>query len=176
VQWACRVPDDFHARFSATGRNYDYLLMNRPVRPALGAGRIGWFHHALDLEAMCAAAVYIEGTHDFSAFRSAECQARSPVRDLRRVTISREGDIIRFSLTANAFLHHMVRNIVGSLIYIGKGKHRPEWLAEVLHSRDRARAAPTFPPHGLYLAKVDYESKWALPARAPVEVFGRLFT
>jgi tRNA pseudouridine38-40 synthase len=176
VQWACRVPDDFHARFSATGRNYEYWLMNRPVRPALGTGRIGWFHHALDLEAMRAAAAHIEGTHDFSAFRSAECQARSPVRDLRRVAIGREGDIIHFSLAANAFLHHMVRNIVGSLIYVGKGKHRPDWLAEVLHSRERARAAPTFPPHGLYLAGVDYDAKWALPARAAVGVPGRFLT
>ncbi|MBL8385592.1 MAG: tRNA pseudouridine(38-40) synthase TruA [Burkholderiales bacterium] len=163
VLWAQPVADDFHARFSATARHYRYLLVNRPVRPALNAGRLGWFHLPLDLEAMRAAARLLLGRHDFSAFRSAECQARSPVREVHRIDVDRVGDIIGFSLEANAFLHHMVRNIVGALVYVGKGRHTPGWVAEILASRDRARAAPTFAPDGLYLTGVAYESRWQLP-------------
>lgn len=174
VRWANEVPEDFHARFSALGRSYEYLLINRAVRPAVGSRQTGWFHLPLNLDAMQSAASTLIGKHDFSAFRSSECQARTPVRDLRSLTISRHGDIIRFRLEANAFLHHMVRNIVGSLVYVGKGRHAPEWLGDVLRSGDRARAAPTFQPQGLYLAGVTYEAKWGLPTIEPESALARL--
>lgn len=163
VQWARSVPDDFHARFSALGRHYEYLLVNRAVRPALGAATCGWFPLPLDLAAMRAAAAHLAGTHDFSAFRSSQCQAKSPVRDLRSLVIERDGDMIRFCLEANAFLHHMVRNIIGCLIYVGKGRFDPDWVGRLLRSRDRSLAAPTFAPHGLYLTAVDYAEHWQLP-------------
>jgi tRNA pseudouridine38-40 synthase len=166
VNWSRSVAEDFHARYSARNRCYRYLLLNHPVRPAVDQGRVGWFHLPLDLERMQHAARLLIGEHDFSAFRSSECQAKSPVRTLTRLDIDRCGDHVVFELSANAFLHHMVRNIVGCLIYVGKGKHPPEWLGEVLASRDRGRAAPTFEAAGLYLAMVDYEARWGLP-RAP---------
>ena len=164
VQWSCAVADGFHARFSATGRSYDYFLLNRPVRSALEARGMGWYHAPLDHVAMRAAAACLVGEHDFSAFRSSECQAKSPVRKVNRIEISRFGDVVQFTFHANAFLHHMVRNIVGSLIEVGKGRGRPEWLGRVLESRSRALAAPTFAPHGLYLTAVDYDVQWRLPA------------
>jgi tRNA pseudouridine38-40 synthase len=164
VQWSARVPEAFHARFAAQSRRYDYVLLNRPVRSALDATTMGWFHAPLDLARMRAAATHLLGEHDFSAFRSAECQAKSPIRLLRRLDIHRHGDVFQFTLEANAFLHHMVRNIVGCLVYVGKGKHSPEWLAELLAQRSRALAAPTFSPCGLYLSRVHYDAGWALPA------------
>lgn len=164
VLWAREVPEEFHARFSAFERRYQYRLLNRPVRPALAAGKVGWFHRPLDVEAMRAGAAYLIGEHDFSAFRAAECQAKSPVKHLRRLDIRSEGDLILFDLAAGAFLHHMVRNIVGCLVYVGKGKHPPEWIGLLLESRDRRLAAPTFSPDGLYLAGVGYDPKWGLPA------------
>lgn len=168
VRWATVVPEDFHARFSATGRAYRYLLLNRPQRPGLARGRAGWFHHPLDEAAMVEAAARIMGTHDFSAFRAAECQANSPVRTVTRAEVRRFGDWIVFDFAANAFLHHMIRNLVGSLVYIGKGAHPPAWMDELLAARNRTLAAPTFAPDGLYLAGVDYPAGFALPA-APVE-------
>lgn len=163
VLWAREVPADFHARFSAQGRAYRYLLVNRPVRSAVLAGRAGWFHRPLDGGAMQAAADLLLGRHDFSAFRAAECQARSPVRELRRAAVTRQGELLVFDFAADAFLHHMVRNLVGSLVYVGKGAYPPEWVAELLAGRDRKRAAPTFSPDGLYLVGVDYEPHWGLP-------------
>jgi tRNA pseudouridine38-40 synthase len=163
VRWAYPVPDEFHARFSAEGRSYRYLLINRYVRSAVHAGRAGWFHLPLDIEAMRQAAQYLLGEHDFSAFRAAECQAKSPVKCMNRIEISREGDMLIFDLSANAFLHHMVRNIVGCLIYVGKGKYPPQWLGEVLAGRERRFAAPTFSPDGLYLRRIQYDAKWGLP-------------
>jgi len=164
VRWAAPVGDDFHARYSAVSRTYRYVLYNHPVRPALHHGRVGWFHLALDVDAMRAAAANLAGEHDFSAFRSSECQAKTPVRVLRSWGLERRGPYLRFEFTANGFLHHMVRNIVGCLVYVGKGKHPPSWLAAVLASRDRSQAAPTFSPHGLYLADVEYAPGWKLPA------------
>lgn len=164
VLWAREVPDAFHARYAALNRCYRYVLLNRAVRPATGHGRVGWFHPPLDLERMREAARLLIGEHDFSAFRSSECQARSPVRELRRFAIERRGDCLIFDLCANAFLQHMVRNLVGTLIYVGKGAHEPEWVAHVLSSRDRGLAAPTFDPSGLYLAHVEYDAAWGLPA------------
>lgn len=165
VLWAHVVPDEFHARFSAQGRSYRYLLLDRPMRPAIQHGKVGWFHLPLDVEAMRAAAQYLLGAHDFTAFRAAECQAKSPVKHLRQLDIRREGELIVFELAANAFLHHMVRNLVGSLVYVGKGKHPPEWTQEVLESRSRALAAPTFAPDGLYFCSAEYATMWGLPGR-----------
>jgi tRNA pseudouridine38-40 synthase len=175
VTWSHAPALDFHARYSAVSRSYRYLLLNRDVRPAAASGRVGWFHLPLDLEKMRAAARLLLGEHDFSAFRAAECQARTPVRRLDRLEITREGDLITFELRANAFLHHMVRNIVGSLVYVGKDRYPPHWLGDVLARRDRALAAPTFEAAGLYLAGVEYEPRWGLPStrRAAVLEAGR---
>lgn len=167
VVWAREVDDAFHARYTALNRRYRYVLLNRAVRPAAAHARVGWFHLPLEVEPMRAAARLLVGEHDFSAFRAAECQSRSPVRDLRRLEIERRGDYVVFEFGANAFLQHMVRNLVGALVYVGKGRHRPEWVGEVLAGRDRAAAAPTFDPAGLYLVEVDYAARWELPtARA----------
>lgn len=163
VRWAQPVTDDFHARFSAYGRRYRYLLLNRPQRPGVWHGRAGWYHHALDAGAMQRGADLLCGEHDFSAFRAAECQARSPVKTLRRAEVRRVGDLLVFDFEASAFLHHMVRNMVGSLVYVGQGKHAPGWIAELLGERDRRRAAPTFAAAGLYLVGVEYEARWNLP-------------
>lgn len=166
VAWATPVADDFHARFSATQRRYDYLLYNHPVRAPLWAHRAGWFHAPLDLDAMQAAAACLIGRHDFSAFRSAECQARSPVRQMDLVRITRQGPLLIVSLAANGFLHHMVRNLVGSLIYVGAGRQPVEWLAAVLAGRDRSKAAPTFMADGLYFSAVQYPAAFGLPEPA----------
>lgn len=163
VLWAHTVTDEFHARFSAHGRSYRYLLINRAVRPAIQAGKTGWFHAPLDLAAMQAAAQCLLGEHDFSAFRASQCQAKSPVKHLFRLDIRRQGEMLVFDVSADAFLHHMVRNIVGCLVYVGKGKHSPGWLNEVLDSRERSFAAPTFAPDGLYLRCITYDAKWGLP-------------
>jgi tRNA pseudouridine38-40 synthase len=163
VQWACEIGDAFHARFAATARSYAYVLYNSAVRPSVFARRTGWFHLPLDVDAMRAAGERLLGEHDFSAFRSSECQAKSPVKTLERIAIVRRGDYVVFELTASAFLHHMVRNVVGSLVYVGKGAHGPEWLGELLAARERVRAAPTFGPEGLYLTGVRYPQAWSLP-------------
>jgi tRNA pseudouridine38-40 synthase len=163
VSWARPVAEDFHARFSARSRTYRYVLLNRPVRPAADYARVGWFHLPLDLDTMRHAGRLLVGEHDFSAFRSSECQARTPVRRVSRIDIERRGDYLVFDFCANAFLHHMVRNIVGCLLYVGKGKHPPQWVGDVLAGRDRGRAAPTFEASGLYLVRVEYEARWGLP-------------
>src|SRR3954462_11589252 len=163
VLWAHRVDAQFSARYSARARTYRYVLLNRAVRPALASRQVGWFHSPLNETAMRAAAAHLLGEHDFSAFRSAECQAKSPVRTLHSLVIERRGERIDFVLRANAFLHHMVRNIVGMLVYVGKGKHPPSWAREVLLSGKRSEAAPTFGPQGLYLEKIQYDPRWGLP-------------
>lgn len=163
IQWARPVSDDFHARFSATSRTYRYLLHNHPVRPAVLAHRTGWFHAPLDLAAMREAAATLLGEHDFSAFRSSQCQAKNPVRTMHGIDIRKHGAYLVCTFTANAFLHHMVRNLVGCLVYVGKGSYAPDWLAEVLSRRDRALCAPTFAPDGLYLCAVDYGDRFRMP-------------
>lgn len=167
VRWACAVEggerEGFHARFSALDRTYRYVLYNDPVRSPLLVGRAGWVFRPLAVDAMQAAANHLLGTHDFSAFRSSQCQARSPVRTMHELDIAQRAQTIVFTLRANAFLHHMVRNIVGALILVGCGKQPVEWLERVLQGRDRTLAAPTFMPDGLYLAKVGYDAKWGLP-------------
>lgn len=164
VCWAKPVSEGFHARFSAEGRGYRYLLLNHPVRPALLSGKVGWYHAPLDVDAMRIAAATLLGEHDFSAFRASQCQAKSPVRTLRKFDIVRQGDLIIFDLEANAFLHHMVRNLIGSLVYVGSRRRPVEWVRNVLESRDRARGAPTFDAGGLYLVGVAYGSQWLLPS------------
>ena len=164
VLWSRVVDSGFHARYSALSRTYRYELLNRGVRPALLAAHAGWFHLPLDVAKMQEAAAYLVGEHDFSAFRSSECQARTPIRTLHALDIVALGERIEFVLRANAFLHHMVRNIVGTLVYIGKGKHPPSWMKQVLDSRSRSEAAPTFGPQGLYLEKIQYDARWGLPS------------
>lgn len=163
VRWAQAVPDDFHARYSAVARRYDYWLLNDPVRAPLTAQRVGWVFRPLDLERMQQAAAALLGTHDFSAFRAAECQARSPVRTVQQLDVIRRGRLLRVRIVANAFLHHMVRNIVGALVDIGVGRQAPAWMGEILAGRDRRLAAPTFSAAGLYLTGVQYDAGHGLP-------------
>ena len=163
ILWAVQVPTEFHARYSAISRTYRYELLNRLVRPALGARRLGWFHAPLDVEAMRAAAQALVGEHDFSAFRAAECQAKTPVRTVHSICVERRGERVDFVIRANAFLHHMVRNVVGSLLYVGCGRQPASWIADLLASRDRTRAAPTAGAEGLYLEKVEYDAAWPVP-------------
>jgi tRNA pseudouridine38-40 synthase len=173
VRWAQPVADGFHARYAATARRYRYLLCNRAVRPGLDHRRVGWFHLPLDLDAMRHAAALLHGEHDFSAFRSAECQAKTPVRTLHDVGLQCRGDLVVFEFRANAFLHHMVRNLVGALVHVGKGARPPGWIAEVLRGRDRSRAAPTFSAAGLYLSGIEYDVRWQLPENG--RIIARLF-
>lgn len=166
VRWMRPVPDDFHARFSARSRTYEYWILNDPVRSPLYEGRTGWFFRPLDVEAMREGAVHLLGEHDFTSFRAAECQAHSPVRTVEMLEIARTGRLVGIRIRANAFLQHMVRNIVGTLLYVGSGRNAPGWVAEVLAARSRAAAAPTFSPSGLYLTGVGYPDA-DLPAFGP---------
>ncbi|UVW27743.1 tRNA pseudouridine(38-40) synthase TruA [Massilia sp. H6] len=171
VRWAHETQPEldgleFHARFSARSRTYHYVLYNHPTPSALLAKRAGWVFRPLDLDAMRNAARHLVGEHDFSAFRAASCQANTPVKQMHELSIQRYGDVIVFTVRASAFLHHMVRNIVGSLVYVGIGRQPPGWMGEVLASRSRDVAAPTFMPDGLYLAKIDYDPRWQLPQEA----------
>ncbi|OZA28914.1 MAG: tRNA pseudouridine(38-40) synthase TruA [Hydrogenophilales bacterium 17-64-11] len=163
VLWAREAGEEFHARFAATQRGYRYVLLNHPVRPGLDHGLIGWHHRPLDAAAMNLAAASLIGQHDFSAFRAAECQARSPVKELRWVHIERRGDYLLCDFHADGFLHHMVRNLMGGLIQIGAGSQPPGWMREILDGRDRTRAAPTFDAAGLYLTHIRYPAHFALP-------------
>lgn len=163
VDWAIQVAPAFHARFCAISRSYRYLLCNRRVRPGLYHQRHGWFHRPLNLAPMQQAAAMLVGEHDFSAFRAAECQARSPVKVLHQATVEQFRDVFVFEFRANAFLHHMVRNLVGALVQVGQGAQSPEWIARLLARRDRREAAATFPAEGLYLCGVEYEPRWQLP-------------
>ena len=163
IRWAAPVEPEFHARFSATSRRYRYVLFNNPVRPALLSGRVGWYHRQLDVERMVAAAKSLIGEHDFSSFRSSECQAKSPVKTLHETVISRQGDYLLFDFHAGGFLYHMVRNIIGSLLWVGYGKESPGWFASLLAARDRTLAAPTFAADGLYFVGAEYDRCWQLP-------------
>jgi tRNA pseudouridine38-40 synthase len=165
VQWCRFVPDTFHSRAQAIGRRYDYLLLESPVRPALESGLAGWTFRALDGAAMRAAAQALVGRHDFSAFRSAECQALSPVKTMRELAIEKKGAYWRFRFDADAFLHHMIRNMVGSLVAVGSGARPPAWLGDVLAARDRSLAAATFAPDGLYFVGPYYDPAHGLPDR-----------
>jgi tRNA pseudouridine38-40 synthase len=167
VEWAQVMPQEFHCRASALSRRYAYIVMESPVRPSLDAGRVGWSFRALDLLAMQAAALHLLGKHDFTSFRASACQALSPVKTLQRIDISQRGAYWRFEFEANAFLHHMIRNIMGCLITVGYHKYPPEWVKDVLLARDRNAAAPTYSPNGLYFLGPRYAAHWGLPERTP---------
>ena len=168
VRWAKLVPEEFHARFSARGRSYRYVLLNRPERPGLMAGKFGWCHRPLDVAAMQSAASCLIGEHDFSSFRASGCQAKSPIKILYRFDIARQGDLILFDCSASAFLHHMIRNLVGALVYVGMGRQPPIWFVNLLAACDRRLGAPTFAPDGLYLVGIDYGDQWALPQQGRI--------
>lgn len=168
VRWAVPVDGEFHARFSAEARHYRYVLFNDAVRPALASDRAGWYHRPLDIAPMRQAADLLLGEHDFSAFRAAECQAKSPIKTLQIAEIVRHGDYVVFDFRATAFLHHMVRNMVGALVVVGKGGRPAGWMAELLASRDRTAAPPTFSPEGLYFVGAHYADRWLLPEAARI--------
>jgi tRNA pseudouridine38-40 synthase len=164
MRWIQPVADDFHARFSARSRRYRYIILNRQARPALLHNRVCWQHGELDAEAMHQAAQVLVGEQDFSSFRAAGCQARHAVREILSLQVSRERDFIYIDIVANAFLHHMVRNIAGSLLKVGAGERPTEWVGEVLGQRDRTLAGITAPAAGLYFVHVDYPEHFGLPA------------
>jgi tRNA pseudouridine38-40 synthase len=163
VLWTQAVDPGFHARYAARARRYRYRILNRPVRPALQARQLSWERRPLDAGRMHAAAQALLGEHDFSAFRSSQCQAPHAVRDLQEIAVQREGEQVVVEIRANAFLHHMVRNIVGSLLPIGRGERPPEWLAALLAGRDRDAAGPTAAPNGLCFIGPSYPRSWGLP-------------
>ncbi len=165
VQWARIVPAGFHCRASAISRRYVYIVLDAAVRPSLDTGRVGWVFKPLDQSRMEQAARHLLGEHDFSSFRASACQALSPVKTLRHIGISRKGAYWRFEFEANAFLHHMIRNIMGCLIMVGDGRQSPEWVLQVLAARNRDAAAPTFSPNGLYFVGPRYDAPWDLPER-----------
>jgi len=163
LHWAMAVPAEFHARFSAQARRYRYVIANTPVRPALLGGQVTWQRQPLDTQLMHREAQCLLGEQDFTAFRAAACQSTSPMRDVRAVTVSRAGDLVVIDITANAFVHHMVRNIAGSLMAVGSGRRPEGWLVQLLAGRDRTVAAETAAPHGLYLVDVEYAPAFGLP-------------
>lgn len=167
VQWCRPMPADFHARNSALGRRYRFVVLQSPVRPALEHGLVGWVFRPLDGEAMRAAAAHLIGRHDFSAFRAADCQSPTPIKTLRSLGIVQAGAYWRFDFDANAFLHHMVRNFVGCLLQVGSGRQPASWLADLLAAGQRRLAAPTFPPHGLHFLGPYYDSRFGLPEEVP---------
>jgi tRNA pseudouridine38-40 synthase len=167
VQWAHEVAPEFHARGSALSRRYAYIVLESPVRPSLEHGRVGWVYRALNEEAMRQAAQYLLGEHDFTSFRASSCQALSPIKTLIRVEVHKHGPYWRFEFEGNAFLHHMIRNIMGCMVTIGQGFQAPEWMAEVIASKRRDAASPTFSPDGLYFLGPVYDTQWGLPTSTP---------
>ena len=167
VEWARAVPDAFHSRACALSRRYAYVVLESPVRPSIDAGRVGWVFRPLQLQPMQEAASVLLGRHDFTSFRASACQARSPIKQVARIDIARRGAYWRFDFEADAFLHHMIRNIMGCLLAIGQGHQAASWMAQVLAARDRDAAAPTFSPDGLYFLGPVYGPEWGLPARTP---------
>lgn len=166
VTWAQPVAADFHARFKAVSRQYRYVILNRMYRPALLRRRVCWDHNPLEAETMHTAAQVLLGEHDFSAFRALACQARHPVRTIHRLDVTRSGDLIYLDIEANAFLHHMVRNIAGTLIAVGRGERPVEWVGELLAGRDRSLSGITAPAEGLYFVKVVYPGEYGLSGTA----------
>lgn len=163
VNWTREVSDDFHARFGALARSYRYVILNRWVRSAVNANRATWVHERLDADAMHRAAQYLFGEHDFSSYRALACQAKSPVRTIESITVSRADEWVTLDVTANAFLHHMVRNIAGVLIAIGRHEQAESWTREVLEHRDRALGGITAPPQGLYFLGPRYPEHFGIP-------------
>ena len=171
ILWAQQVSDDFHARFKALRRAYRYVIFNRRVRPSFLHGLVSWDYRPLDVTRMQQAALHLVGQHDFSSFRALACQAHSPVREISRLDVTRQGDFIYLDIEANAFLHHMVRNIAGVLMTIGAGEQETAWAKEVLDFRDRTLGGVTAPPQGLYLVKVWYPEVFAIPIQPHLPAF-----
>jgi tRNA pseudouridine38-40 synthase len=165
VTWARVMPADFHARFKAVARRYRYVIYNDLIRPAHLAEEVTWNHRPLDVERMAAAAAPLVGTHDFSAFRASQCQAKSPIKQLHHLRVSRHGQMIVIDVRASAFLHHMVRNLAGVLMAIGTGDKPVEWAGQVLQARERRQGGVTAHPYGLYLVSVEYPEPYTLPSR-----------
>lgn len=163
VRWMKYVDDEFHARFAAVARYYRYIIFNSPNRPSLFHSHVTWQYRQLEHELMQEAAVNLIGEHDFTSYRAISCQSKTAIRHVSDLTVRRCGDLVIVDIKANAFLHHMVRNIVGVLISVGLGKQDPSWTAELLDAKDRSLGAETAPPNGLYLSKVDYPEKFELP-------------
>ena len=163
VRWGKEMPDDFHARYSALSRSYRYVIFNSPVRPALFRCNMTWQYRQLNHEAMHRAGQVLLGEQDFTSFRSVECQSKTPMRNIQSLSVKRSGDFVVIDVTANAFLHHMVRNIAGVLIAVGSGKQKVDWVQEVLTAKDRRRGADTAPPYGLYLMDVRYPKVFGIP-------------
>lgn len=172
LSWAKPVTDNFHARFMARRRSYRYIILNRPIRPAYLMGKVVWEHRPLDVTRMAAAAQCLIGEHDFSSYRAQACQAKSPVRTMYNVDVSRSGEFIYLDVCANAFLHHMVRNIAGVLMSIGAGEKPVEWAKQVLEHRDRTKGGITALAAGLYLVRVDYDAEFNLPDEVLIPVYG----
>jgi tRNA pseudouridine38-40 synthase len=165
---ACQeVGEDFHARFSAVRRHYRYVIFNRALRPAVLAGRVSWVYRPLDEVLMAEAAAALLGEHDFSSYRAYACQAKNPVRTVHRLDVTRHGPYVIIEIVANAFLHHMVRNIAGVLIDIGAGRRSPQWSQEVLRARDRQLGGVNAPPHGLYFVSAEYPESCGVPQAPP---------
>lgn len=171
VRWALDVPPAFHARFSAQSRTYRYLICDAPTASAVLHDQVTWSPHPLDLSLMQQGARYLVGEHDFTSFRATQCQAKSPVRTIEYLHLARRGELIVLEVRANAFLHHMVRNIVGVLMQVGAGFKAPAWVGDVLQARDRTAAGVTAKPYGLYLVGVDYPDTFGLPKPAPGPLF-----
>lgn len=171
VRWAVEVNDDFHARFSATARRYRYIIYNSPYRGAILNQGVSHYHHPLDAERMHIAGQALLGEQDFSSFRAVQCQSRTPFRNVHHLTVTRYGDYVVVDIKANAFVHHMVRNIVGSLIEIGQGNQSVSWMSELLAVKDRTQAAATSKAGGLYLVEVDYPQRYNLPKVSPGPLF-----
>ena len=163
IRWAMPVDAEFHSRFSARSRRYVYLLASQPHRPGLHSHRVGWTHWPIEMSRVEAALPALWGTHDFTSFRAAECQAKSPIKTMHSATVSAHGNLLRFDFHADAFLHHMIRNIMGALVYIGNGRQPADWLKTLIAQKDRKLAAPTFSPDGLYLAGIEYDRRFNIP-------------
>lgn len=164
LSWVKPVSDEFHARFSATARSYRYIIFNRPVRTALSVDERTWIYRPLDEQRMQQAANHLLGEHDFSSYRAVACQAHSPIRTIHQLEVSRHGEEVHLVVRANAFLHHMVRNIAGVLIAVGSGLQEPDWAKEVLELRDRTQGGITAPPQGLSLVRVEYPESFEIPS------------
>ena len=163
VIWSCEVSDDFHARHRALTRTYQYWIYNHWIRSSVLHQRVAWYCKTLDAGRMHQAAQYLVGKHDFSSFRASHCQANTPVRNMHAISVERSGQLLKIEVTANAFLYHMVRNIVGSLVRVGLGDKAPEWIKNVLEQLDRRQAGSTAPAEGLYFSHVSYDPAFNLP-------------
>lgn len=171
IKWGKQVTDEFHARYSAVARRYRYVIYNNSIRPSLLRSNVTWQYRQLDHKLMHKAAQSLLGEQDFTSFRSVECQSKTPMRTVHSIDVSRHGDLIIIDITANAFLHHMVRNIAGVLISVGSGKNQVEWVQEVLNAKDRRLGAETAPPYGLYLVQVTYPQEFMILQSNPGPLF-----